>query len=118
MLLCLLASEAINTVYLIGDGANITTTEIEFRIRDFEWISDVCDLTESVSTASITNARKYDTFNSGWIGNSGSSTTVVGGATIPSGLGAAAYTYLSSNSAWPPLTILGTVVKTQVVSSA
>ena len=99
------ASEAINTVYLTYDGSAITTTEIEFRIRDFEWISDVCDLTESVSTASITNARKYDTFNSGWIGNSGSSTTVVGGATIPSGLGAAALsTYLSSNSAWPPLT--------------
>ena len=36
------ASEAINTVYLTYDGANITTTEIEFRIRDFEWISDVC----------------------------------------------------------------------------
>jgi hypothetical protein len=99
------ASEAINTVYLTYDGSAITTTEIEFRIRDFEWISDVCDLTESVSTASITNARKYDTFNSGWIGNSGSSTTVVGGATIPGGLGAAALsTYLSSNTAWPPLT--------------
>lgn len=99
------ASEAINTVYLTYDGAAISVTEIEFRVRDFEWISDVCDLTESVTTGSVTSARKYDTFNSGWIGNSGTATTVISGATIPSGGGATALsTYLASRSAWPPLT--------------
>lgn len=99
------ASEAINTVYLTYDGTSISTTEIEFRVRDFEWISDVCDLTKQISTGTVTQARKYDTFNSGWIGNSGSPLTIVSGASIPGGLGASALsTYISTKSAWPPLT--------------
>ena len=99
------ASEAIDTIYLTYDGSTISTTQIEFRIRDFEWLSDVCDLTDKITTASVTAARRYDTFNSGWVGNNGSALATVGGATLPSGLGLSALsTYLSTNSAWPPLT--------------
>ena len=65
------ASEAINTVYLTYDGATITATQIEFRVRDFEWISDVCDLTERIGSAVVTVERKYDTLNTGWVGNYG-----------------------------------------------
>jgi hypothetical protein len=99
------ASEAIDTIYLTYDGANISVTEIEFRIRDFEWLSDVCDLTDQIPTASVTDARRYDTFNAGWVGNNGSTLATVGGATLPSGLGLSALsTYLGSRTAWPPLT--------------
>ena len=99
------AADAINTIYLTYDGAAIAVTEIEFRVRDFEWISDVCDLIEKIPNASITAARKYDTFNSGWIGNSGNTLTTFSGATVPSGGGLTALsTYNSSQSAWPPLT--------------
>lgn len=99
------ASKAMETVYLTYDGSAIAVSQVEFRVRDFEWISDICDLTESIPTATVTKARKYDTFNTGWIGNSGSATTTIGGSTVPSGLGAAALSsYISSNTAWPPLT--------------
>lgn len=99
------ASPAMNTVYLTYDGASISVTEIEFRIRDFEWMSDICDLTEKIANADITSARKYDTLNSGWIGNSGSALETWSGVTVPSGLGLAALkTYNSYNTAWPPLT--------------
>lgn len=99
------ASSAMETIYLTYDGVAISITKIDFRVRDFDWISDVCDLTEAIPNASITNSRKYDTLNSGWIGNSGSALETWNGVTVPSGLGLAALkVYNSSRSAWPPLT--------------
>lgn len=99
------ASEATNTVYLTYDGSAIGVTEIEFRVRDFEWISDVCDLTESIPNASITAARKYDTLNSGWIGNSGNTPETYNGFTVPSGGGLEALkTYRADRGGYPPLT--------------
>ncbi len=105
------ASEAMDTIYLTYDGATITETRIEFRIRDFEWMSDVCDLTERIPIGDATPGRKYDTLNTGWIGNEGSPVTNIlggigsGGFGVPSGTGAAALTtYTSNRSAYPPLT--------------
>jgi hypothetical protein len=98
-------SEGLNTVYLTYDGSSITVSEIEFRVRDFEWISDTCDLTEFIADADITNRRKYDTLNSGWIGNSGTSLETYNGFTVPSGSGLAALkTYRSARGGYPPLT--------------
>ena len=108
------ASDAMNSIYLTYDGSAITTTEIEFRIRDFEWLSDICDLTESIPLGVITPERRYDTLNTGWIGNEGSPPESVPGGpwtggplilTLPSGTGSAALTtYTSSRGAYPPLT--------------
>ncbi len=112
------ASEAINTIYLTYDGSAIGVTEIEFRVRDFEWFSDVCDLTQSIPLADVTPERRYDTLNAGWIGNEGAppetppsgswgSNTFLGsiGAFIPSGQGSAALTtYTSARGKYPPLT--------------
>lgn len=99
------ASPAMNTIYLTYDGVSINVTEIEFRVRDFEWLSDVCDLTDRIPNSTITSARKYDTLNCGWIGNSGSTLETWSGVTVPSGLGLAALkNYNSHNTAWPPLT--------------
>lgn len=99
------ASEAINTIYLSYDGATITETQINFRVRDFDWQSDICDLTEKIADADITQVRKYDTLNAGWVGNSGTATATWSGVTAPSGGGFdALQTYNSSRNAWPPLT--------------
>lgn len=99
------ASDAIDTIYLTYDGSSIAISPIEFRVRDFEWMSDVCDLTEAIPNANITSARKYDTLNSGWIGNSGSTPETYDGFTVPSGNGLAALkTYRASRAGYPPLT--------------
>lgn len=93
----IVASEAINTIYLSlnTDTNAVTATQIEFRTRDFEWQSDVCDLTSKVATGVVSQARIYDTRNAGWAANDGETT----------GTGASALsTYLSSRSAYPPLT--------------
>jgi hypothetical protein len=120
------ASEAINTVYLSYNGSAITATQIEFRVRDFDWISDVCDLTERIPTSTVTAQRKYDTLNAGWTGNYGDDIpndtddfTLIGlliGGTmgvvdietarkirLNGGL-TALETYVNSRNAWPPLT--------------
>lgn len=99
------ASDAINTIYLTYDGAAIGVTEIEFRVRDFEWISDVCDLTEFVPNGGVPASRRYDTYNAGWIGNSGSTLETYNGSTVPSGGGLEALkTYRAARSGYPPLT--------------
>jgi hypothetical protein len=120
------ASEAINTVYLRYDGATITPTQIEFRVRDFEWVSDVCELTERIPTSTVTPARKYDTLNAGWIGNYGDKPASPGlgvddllNTLIGSMIGlpdetvrklrqntglTALDTYVKARNAWPPLT--------------
>jgi hypothetical protein len=122
------ASEAMNTVYLSYDGAVITPRQIEFNVRDFEWVSDVCDLTEKIPLATVTTARRYDTFNAGWVGNYGddkvSTVTaptligaLIGGTmgvlpieqanqlklTINGGFGSLG-TYVNARNAFPPLT--------------
>jgi hypothetical protein len=119
------ASEAMNTIYLRYNGSSITATQIEFRVRDFEWISDVCDLTERIPTSTVTVQRKYDTLNAGWVGNYGDQlpdnnfnsailSLLIGQMlNIPNeqvrklrlngGL-TALETYVNARGAWPPLT--------------
>lgn len=47
-----------------GDGS-FSTTQINFKIRDFEWqVDNIEDL--YTSTATLTAAREYDTVNAGW----------------------------------------------------
>jgi hypothetical protein len=117
------AGEGINTVYLTYDGVAITATQIEFRIRDFDWQSDICDLTEQIPTSVITIGRKYDTFNVGWSGNFGDTRlvgteTIIGAligtlfpgvplglVNIPNNMGLTALeNYVANRGAWPPLT--------------
>jgi hypothetical protein len=99
------ASEAMDTIYLTYDGVSITETAINFRIRDFEWMSDICDLTDKIPNGTITQARIYDTLNAGWIGNNGTTLETWSGITVPSGGGLEALKkYNTDRSAWPPLT--------------
>ena len=82
------SSPAINTIYIERDNTTgtLTTTQITFRIRDFEWLGDKSTYTTEVSTASASTERKYDTANAGWSGTKGSAA-------------------LSTYGAYPPLTL-------------
>ena len=67
-----------------------TETVIDLKERDFEWLGkDASDYTESLTSASVSDSRKYDTKNAGW-------TKTIGAA--------ARTTYITAKGAWPPLT--------------
>lgn len=82
------SSPAINTIYIQRDNTTgtLTTTQITFRIRDFEWLGDKSTYTTEVATGSASTERKYDTANAGWSGTKGSAA-------------------LSTYGAYPPLTL-------------
>ena len=86
----IVASPAMDTIYIERDNAagTISVTEINFRMRDFEWIGEKLEYETGDSTPSV--EREYDTQNAGWVGTKGL---------------AARSTYSSANSGdWPPLT--------------
>ena len=86
------ASSEINTFKIeYDDGTDsVTATQIEFKIRDFEFQGDIEDYREPSTGATVSIQREYDTKNSGWNGN----------------LGAAALTdYITSETAYPPLSL-------------
>lgn len=86
----IVASPEINTLYIERDittGA-FTVTEIEFLVRDYAWQGDNTTYTEEIAIGSVTDARIYDTKNSGWSdgpNNVGDSalTTYLGGGNYP-----------------------------------
>lgn len=82
------SSPAINTIYIQRDNTTgaLTTTQISFRIRDFEWLGDKSTYTTEVATGSASTGRKYDTANAGWSGTKGAAA-------------------LSTYGAYPPLTL-------------
>jgi len=105
------ASDAIETIYLTldNDVGTINIQQIEFRVRDFDWQSDVCGLTEKIPLSITTVQRKYDTLNAGWTGNEGtgtSSSSPLPGITWPvSNTGRNALeVYTNARTAYPPLT--------------
>jgi len=69
----IVASPEINTFVIDYDEGtdSISANEIKFRIRDFEWQGDVSTYSESLGTGSVTDAREYDTLNTGWKGDKG-----------------------------------------------
>jgi hypothetical protein len=79
------SSPAINTIYIQRDNTTgtLTTTQITFRIRDFEWLGDKSTYTTEVATASASTERKYDTANAGWSGTKGSAALATYGAYPP-----------------------------------
>lgn len=86
------ASPAINTVYIERDNITeaLTTSQISFRTRDFEWQGDKTTYSTGLATASVSAARKYDTANAGWTGTKGA---------------AALTTWIAAKAGYPPLTL-------------
>jgi hypothetical protein len=79
------SSPALNTIYIQRDNTTgtLTTTQITFRIRDFEWLGDKSTYTTEIATASASTERKYDTANAGWSGTKGSAALATYGAYPP-----------------------------------
>lgn len=84
----IVASPSIDTIRIERDNLTgvLTVTTISFRVRDFEWLSSLSAFGSEVASPSI--ERQYDTKNAGWTGNGDAART----------------TYISTRSAWPPLT--------------
>ena len=81
---------AMEPVYIEETSTGVfAVTQINPRVRDFEWQGDKTTYDEELATASVSQARKYDTANVGWTGTQGS---------------AALTTYETANTAYPPLT--------------
>lgn len=86
------ASPDINTIYIVYDPTTttFTVTEITFRVRDYEYLTNTSLLDEE-ATPTISEERKYDTANTGWVGTKGA---------------AALSTYTGANSGnYPALTL-------------
>ncbi len=64
---------------------SISVDEIDFRIRDFEWQSDYDQLDRSVLASTVSDQRKYDTYNAGWLSGKGKAalTTYTSSSTTP-----------------------------------
>ena len=69
-------------------AGSISSKRIAFRVRDLEWQGDISEYSEN--EASPSNARLYDTKNTGWKGDSGA---------------AALTTFVTANTAHPSLTL-------------
>jgi len=76
------------------DLDSITTTQINPRIRDFEWQDDPTSYSERVPTGTVTDIRKYDTYNSGWVNASEDGRAILIGSTG----------YVNVTGHWPALT--------------
>lgn len=83
------ASPQIETFYIERDttDGSFSTHAIDFKIRDFTYLTNRTTLTEEAATP-VDASRKYDTANCGWVGDNGES---------------ALSTYESNNTAYPPL---------------
>jgi len=86
--------KSINPFYIEMDTTDGSFSEhlISFRIRDYIWLGDRTSYDTQLATASVTAARKYDTYNCGWEGGDNNVATN------------ARNTYVAAETAWPPLT--------------
>lgn len=103
-------SAAIDAFYVAYTAStnSIAVTKIGFKVRDFEWLSDRAALNKSVTVASVTLNRKYDTANAGWgVLNSelvNTSTNQVYSWQNPLGIDAPLQKYTTDKSNYPALT--------------
>ncbi len=67
------ASRAIETIILTYDvdSDSVSATQMNPKVRDFDWQGDTTTYFDRVSAGAVTAARKYDTFNTGWVSRAG-----------------------------------------------
>lgn len=60
-------SESLDPFYVTEESTGVfTVTAINCRIRDFEWLGNRNTYDKEASSATVTQERKYDTYNCGW----------------------------------------------------
>lgn len=65
--LLVVASPQIDTFYIKKNpNGSFSTTQIEFKIRDYEWLGFPKFYYEEISPSNVTDGRRYDTLNCGW----------------------------------------------------
>ena len=95
------ASPAIDTITVAREYDSGTLTysntasQIDFKVRDFKWFTDKEELTTESASDTVTNGRRYDTYNAGWF--EGTDPGYRDGA-------AALSKYRGNETGWPPLT--------------
>ena len=94
----IVTSPEIDSFYINYDDAlgTITSTKIDFRIRDYEWLGDNTTYSDELATGAtiVELRREYDTRNAGWR------------AEIATTSGDAAYnTWVAARSTYPPLNL-------------
>jgi len=79
----IVVSEAINPIYIERDNVaeTLTVTQIDFRVRDFDWQGDTTTYYDD--EASPSDERKYDAQNTGWNTGNGAPTTLTKRLTHP-----------------------------------
>ena len=79
----IVVSEAIDPIYIERDNVaeTISITQIDFRVRDFDWLGDTT--TYYVDEPSPSNERKYDAQNTGWNTGNGAPTDLTKRLTHP-----------------------------------
>jgi len=72
--LLIVANPGAKTIFIREDQDTgvISATAINFRVRDFKWISPRGQLTNAIDEEAVTAERIYDTQNAGWVGPKGS----------------------------------------------
>jgi hypothetical protein len=90
----IIVSPQIDAIYLTRNNTTgvFSVEKIDFRIRDFSWLSDPEEFSLPVPSGSVTQQRMYDTLNAGWVAGNDSSAI------------AALNSYVTATGNWPPLT--------------
>jgi len=92
------SSPDINTIFIEYDevAATFSVTQIDFKVRDFEFQgSDTSDYFTRSASTSVSDARIYDSLNSGWAEDSNGR----------AGYNALSYYRSQKSNLYPPLTI-------------
>lgn len=69
--LLIVASSAIDTIYVEEVNNNLVAKRIDFRVRDFQFQSERSSLLEELPKDDETKERRYDSANAGWVGEKG-----------------------------------------------
>ena len=88
----IVANQSMDTFYIEkNENGSFSVNRIKFKVRDFEWQSDIAKAYTFTIAAEITEERKYDTGNAGWDGDNG--------------IDALNYFIANSSGRWPPLNL-------------
>jgi len=94
----IVVSPAIESFFIEYDADldTITTTQINPKIRDFEFQGDISGYNDRISTSIVSDVRKYDTYNAGWVDHTTSGADVLFGSDEG---------FVTRTGNWPELTL-------------
>ena len=78
------------------DADTISTTVINPKIRDFEWQGDTTTYSDKISAGLVSDGRRYDSYNAGWVDKNDAGDDVLFGSDEG---------YVTRTGSWPALNI-------------